>query len=251
MVPRPALRALVSATLLGAAIAFVFLTQSGTASASLDPTGTWSVTISGDINASCTSDFSLAGAALSADWTCGTFGSGTLSGTLTKNASGATFHVSGTIHQGLNDIYFEADGSVVSDGNSMSGTWYAAFDILSGSGTFSGSRQGAPTPAPTQTPTITATQTPLPPTSTPGGPTPTRTPSPTASPTAPGLAGDANCDHNVNSIDAAVTLQYIAGLVQSLACQSSADVNHDGTVNAVDVTLILQYVAGQIAHLPV
>jgi len=61
--------------------------------------------------------------------------------------------------------------------------------------------------------------------------------------------GDANCDGNVNSIDAALVLQYSAGLIDSLACQEAADANHSGSVNAIDAALILQYVAGLIASL--
>ncbi len=79
------------------------------------------------------------------------------------------------------------------------------------------------------------------PSPTPGGPTPTPTPP-------AGLTGDANCSGDVNSIDAAVILQYVAGLVQSLGCLPLADVNHAGGVNSIDATLVLQYVAGLISH---
>ena len=47
-----------------------------------------------------------------------------------------------------------------------------------------------------------------------------------ATPTTP--TGDINCDGNVNSIDAALALQFSAGLVGSLACEEAADVNGDG-----------------------
>jgi hypothetical protein len=73
-----------------------------------------------------------------------------------------------------------------------------------------------------------------------GGPTPTPTPG--------GLIGDANKDGTVNSIDAALVLQYSAGLIGSI--NPRADANQNGTVNAIDATLILQYVAGLISHLP-
>ncbi len=53
----------------------------------------------------------------------------------------------------------------------------------------------------------------------------------------------------MNSIDAAVILQYVAGLVQSLGCLNLADVNHSGGVDSIDATLVLQYVAGLIDHL--
>jgi hypothetical protein len=234
---RKTLGAVLTAALLAAAL--LVLRSSERASADLDPTGTWHIDVAGDATASCSANFTLAGTAVSADWTCGTFGTGTLHGPLTKNADGTVFNIRGQIQQAAFVVYFYADGTVAPDGNSMSGTWYGEFDILTGSGTFSGQRQAAPTP---DTPA---------PTDMPGGPTPTHTPSPAASPTPAGLPGDANCDHTVNSIDAAVTLQYTAALIHSLPCQGGADVNGDGMVNAIDVTLILQYVAGLLSHLPV
>jgi len=74
------------------------------------------------------------------------------------------------------------------------------------------------------------------------------TPNPTPTPTP--RAGDANCDGSVNSIDAALALQFSAGLIGSLRCQGAADANHDGSVNAIDAALILQYVAGLLPALP-
>lgn len=62
--------------------------------------------------------------------------------------------------------------------------------------------------------------------------------------------GDANCNGDVNAIDAALTLQLIAGLVGSLSCEANADVNGDGAVNAIDVALILQFTAGLLDQLP-
>ncbi|MCH7580465.1 MAG: dockerin type I repeat-containing protein [Chloroflexi bacterium] len=56
--------------------------------------------------------------------------------------------------------------------------------------------------------------------------------------------GDADCSFEVTSIDAALVLQFDAGLLESLDCQSAADVNRDGNVNSIDATLILQDVAG-------
>lgn len=63
------------------------------------------------------------------------------------------------------------------------------------------------------------------------------------------LYGDASCDGRVNSIDAAVVLQYSAGILQSLGCPANADVNGDGRANSLDSALILQYAAGLIAYL--
>ncbi len=65
-----------------------------------------------------------------------------------------------------------------------------------------------------------------------------------------GVAGDANCDAEVNSIDAALALQRNAGLAGSLPCEDNADVNGDGEVSSIDAALILQFVAGLLASLP-
>ncbi len=62
--------------------------------------------------------------------------------------------------------------------------------------------------------------------------------------------GDVNCDDSINSIDAALVLQFGAGLLSSLACDGAADVNHDGNVNSIDAALILQYSAGLLPALP-
>jgi len=64
-----------------------------------------------------------------------------------------------------------------------------------------------------------------------------------------GPVGDVNCSGGVDSIDAALALQYSAGLTSSVPCASSADVNHDGDLNSLDALLILQFVAGLIPQL--
>ena len=53
----------------------------------------------------------------------------------------------------------------------------------------------------------------------------------------------------MNAIDAALVLQFSAGLLASLGCQQNADVNGDGTINAIDATFILQFAAGLIPSL--
>ena len=65
----------------------------------------------------------------------------------------------------------------------------------------------------------------------------------------PVLPGDANCDGSVSSIDAALVLQFVAGLLSALACQDAADANSDGEVTSVDAALILQFVAGLVGSL--
>ncbi|MEX0785453.1 MAG: CAP domain-containing protein [Dehalococcoidia bacterium] len=60
----------------------------------------------------------------------------------------------------------------------------------------------------------------------------------------PEASGDVNCTTTTDSVDAALVLQYGAGLLSSLACADNADVNGDGSINALDATLILQIAAG-------
>ena len=79
---------------------------------------------------------------------------------------------------------------------------------------------------------------------------PTPTPTVTATPTPQIETGDANCDGSVNSIDAAVVLQFVAALLGALPCPTGADANADGSTTAIDATLILQFVAGLLSELP-
>jgi alpha-tubulin suppressor-like RCC1 family protein len=96
-----------------------------------------------------------------------------------------------------------------------------------------------PAPAPTHTATQLATAT----------PSHTPTSSPTRTPVA-AMPGDSNCDRVINAIDAALVLQYGAGLLEVLPCLAAADTNGDGSVNAIDGALILQYGAGLLDTLP-
>ena len=58
--------------------------------------------------------------------------------------------------------------------------------------------------------------------------------------------GDADCDGAVDSIDAAVVLQFAANLLEDLSSEGAADVDHSGRVDAVDSALLLQRNAGII-----
>ncbi len=62
--------------------------------------------------------------------------------------------------------------------------------------------------------------------------------------------GDATCDRSVNAVDAAVILQYSAGLTPYVDCSYVADANGDGTISSIDAALILQLGAGLIDALP-
>jgi hypothetical protein len=83
------------------------------------------------------------------------------------------------------------------------------------------------------------------PTSTPTA-TPTRTEVAiaTATTTPPlGLAGDANCDGVLSSIDAALVLQVHAGLLSSVGCPVNADIDGDSEITSLDAAIVLQLVA--------
>jgi alpha-tubulin suppressor-like RCC1 family protein len=54
--------------------------------------------------------------------------------------------------------------------------------------------------------------------------------------------GDANCDGILSSVDAALILQFTAGLLDDLPC--NGDANADGRVDAIDAALVLQFTAG-------
>ncbi|MCI0777370.1 MAG: dockerin type I repeat-containing protein, partial [Chloroflexi bacterium] len=60
--------------------------------------------------------------------------------------------------------------------------------------------------------------------------------------------GDANKNGTTDSIDAALILQFIAGLTDPWP---NSDTNENGITNAIDVALILQFSAGLIPSLPV
>lgn len=65
-----------------------------------------------------------------------------------------------------------------------------------------------------------------------------------------GLLGDVNLDEWVDSLDAALILQYDAGLIELSAEQLDlADVDKDGWVDSIDAAMILKYDAGIIEKL--
>ncbi len=80
-------------------------------------------------------------------------------------------------------------------------------------------------------------------------PTPTSRSTPTPSPT-PQVVGDVDCSGEVTSIDAALVLQFVAGLLGTLPCHDAADVNESGSINSIDAALILQLTAGFFDSLP-
>ena len=65
-------------------------------------------------------------------------------------------------------------------------------------------------------------------------------PSPLNTGPAPRGPGDVNCDREIDSIDAALVLQFNAGLITSVACPRVADVNQDDKVDSRDAAIILQ-----------
>jgi hypothetical protein len=67
----------------------------------------------------------------------------------------------------------------------------------------------------------------------------------------PPLFGDVNCDGRVNSLDAALVLQYEARLINSVTCPVAADLYEDGRIGSLDALLILQFDAGLLDELPV
>ena len=63
------------------------------------------------------------------------------------------------------------------------------------------------------------------------------------------LSGDANCDGTVDAVDAALILQFSAGLLGALPCADGGDVNGDGSTDSLDAALVLQFSAGLLNSL--
>lgn len=107
------------------------------------------------------------------------------------------------------------------------------------------SGHGTPRPTATRTPTSPATATRT------RTPTPTPTLTPTRTPTIrPHVPADVNRSGTVDSVDAALVLQFGAGLLDSLPAPENGDLNHDGRIDAIDAAIILQFVAGLLHNLP-
>ncbi len=70
------------------------------------------------------------------------------------------------------------------------------------------------------------------------------------SPSSEETTGDANCNGMVSAVDAALVLQFSAGLSDSIPCAEGADVNGDGDITSVDAALILQFTAGLLDSFP-
>ena len=111
--------------------------------------------------------------------------------------------------------------------------------------TVSGFGAKSPATATPSGPDDTPTATPIDPTNT-SGPDATSTPVPPAN----GLVGDVDCSGAVTAIDAALILQFAAGLLGTLPCAEGGDVNGDGNVSAIDAALVLQFAAGLLSSLP-
>ena len=69
-------------------------------------------------------------------------------------------------------------------------------------------------------------------------------------PTQVGSLRVACCDERVTSVDALFILQREAGLIPAVPCGWDADVDADGDIDSIDAALTLQFVAQLIAALP-
>lgn len=68
----------------------------------------------------------------------------------------------------------------------------------------------------------------------------TPTPTPKSS-----ILGDVNCDLEINSIDLALQIKYLLGIIDEKGlCISNADINSDGQINAIDAALIRRVILG-------
>ena len=114
---------------------------------------------------------------------------------------------------------------------------------------FSDASLGAPQPidAGILTGSLTCSDEPPPPTPTTVVPTPTKVPAEPPASEPDKVPGDADCDDDVDAIDAAHVLQFEARLLAEIACPDNADANHDGRVGPIDAAIILQISAGLLS----
>ena len=76
-------------------------------------------------------------------------------------------------------------------------------------------------------------------------------PAPPATPAAPpDSRGDVDCSGRADSIDVLLLLQTDSAKIAPPACHASGDVDNDGVVTVIDAAIILQYVAGVLGALP-
>lgn len=59
------------------------------------------------------------------------------------------------------------------------------------------------------------------------------------------VPGDANCDGNVNVLDAVVLINYIVGLNPQPFCFENSDLNNDGVINILDVVGTVNIILGK------
>jgi uncharacterized protein YkwD len=124
--------------------------------------------------------------------------------------------------------------------------WTTDFGRLSGTATSTPtpSPSAAPSPSATTPPTPepSPTDTPAPTPAPSPAPEPTPAPSPTPVPTPAPVYGDTNCDSLVGSDDALLVLRAAAGLNLVAGCIDAGDADCDGDLDAVDALGILRYV---------
>jgi len=67
----------------------------------------------------------------------------------------------------------------------------------------------------------------------------------------PRLFGDVNCNYGASAVDALLMLQVVSDLRTGFPCAEGADVSRSGATDVIDAALVLQFSAGMIQQLPV
>lgn len=75
-------------------------------------------------------------------------------------------------------------------------------------------------------------------------------PEPTPTPEPAGLAGDADCDEDVDAVDALQDLRFVAGFQPFADCIEDGNVKCDDPIDAIDALFILRKTAGLPVNLP-